>query len=231
MCSWYDEDPRHLRRMVRSLRGAADVLVAVDGAYATFPDAKSESPQVQRWALADAARTTVPEYHLTSGAVWKSEVDKRAFMFDLARKAGATPDDWFLIVDADMTVAQWSPEAREALEATGLDVAEVRWRDAQIDGKLISDMTFRSLFRAIPGLTVERAHWLYIAPGNEFDARPRFLWLTPDGHISPEPALDLTSHVTLHHHNADRSGDRKLRANAYYKDRDARQLESVGDWK
>jgi hypothetical protein len=231
LLSWYDEEPEHLKRCVKSLAGFADVLVALDGAYATFPDAKPASSFVQRWALTDAVyesglsyKTTEP-YH-----PWESEVQKRATLFELGRRAGATPDDWFLIIDADMSLAEFKPEARGVLEATDLSVAEVRWHDVQINDVRCSTYSFRSMFRALPGLTVERTHYLYTVPLDGGYCNRRFLWHMPDGHISDERALDLTEYVTLHHYNSSREPGRRSRALAYYRARDEAGLESKGDW-
>lgn len=251
LCSWYDEDPRHLGRLVRSLKGFADVLVAVDGAYATFPGATAESPSVQHGALSDAVRSAgLRPYLVTPDVPWAGgEVEKRAAMFEYARQAGATADDWLLIVDADMALGYGSADTLGLLEATDCDVAEVRWHNIQIDGKVAGEYRFRSMFRALPGLTVERTHWLYTVPREcgcgrnwqcpecygfrQIDSRRtrRFMWLLPNGHPSDEPILDLFGHVTLHHFNSQRGGQRKRRALAYYADRDSRTLESAGDWR
>lgn len=239
LLSWYDEQPEHLRRCVRSLAGFADVIVSVDGAYETFPGTGADSPSVQRWALSNAIRTFGLRYFNVgaAGRRWASEVEKRAAMFEFARQAGATPRDWLLVIDADMALAEYAHNAKDRLAASKLDVAEVRWHDVQVDGKACSTMTFRSLFRALPGLTVERTHYLYTVPIHCDCAEPqckgkrRFLWHAPSGQISEEPALDLTNAVTLHHFNSQRDPDRKQRALAYYKDRDARTLEGAGDWR
>lgn len=253
LLNWYDEQPEHLTRCVRSLKGFADVLVALDGAYATFPNAKRQSPVEQRFALQDAVYASGMSYRVTEPyRPWQGgEVEKRAALFELARRAGATPDDWFLIIDGDMELASFTPEARELLAASVLDIAEVRWHDVQIDGVQVTDNRFRSLFRALPGLTVERAHYLYTTDCDSCDGRGdvhggqafgdvackpckgtgrRFLWHTPDGHFVEDDFLDLHEHVTLHHYNSGRDGERKRQAMEYYRHRDDHKLEGAGDW-
>lgn len=256
LLSWYDEQPEHLTRCVRSLKGFADVLVALDGAYATFPNAQRMSAMKQRFALQDAAYASGISYKITEPyRPWQGgEVEKRAALFELARRAGATPDDWFLIIDGDMELASYTPEARELLAASALDIAEVRWHDVRVDGVQVTDNRFRSLFRALPGLTVERAHYLYVVPCDECDegrveydtdyglfggtdpcesckaTGRRFLWHTPDGHFVEDDFLDLHEHVTLHHYNSGRDGERKRRAMEYYRHRDDHKLEGAGDW-
>lgn len=249
LLSWYDEDPEHLDDCVRSLAGLADCVVALDGAYATFPGATATSPVEQGRAIGKAAWDVGIGCSLRVPAEpWQGgEVEKRAAMFDLARRVGATPNDWFLIIDGDMIVAE-SSGAREALEATDMDVAEVRWHDiGPGDGLPFSTTKFRSMFRAIPGLTVEHTHYLYVqhpqcARQSDWcdgercvdkgidcqyagqDGR-RFLWHTPDGHPSNEPCLDLSEHVTLHHRRQFRDPERNARAGVYYVNRDAAGLE------
>lgn len=229
LLSYWDEKPEHLTRCVDSLEGFYDYLIAVDGSYSTFDPARYYSAADQCRAIFYAGSSPVDL--IDSHADWPSEVAKRAAMFEYGREAGATSDDWFLIIDADMALAEFTPDARALLTATDLNVAEVRWNDVQIDGVIHNVAQFRSMFRALPGLTVERTHWLYVTPDEAHAHGRRFLWHTPDGHISQEPVLDLTNHVTLNHFNSQRDPDRKARARDYYLDRDARQLESAGDWR
>lgn len=234
LLSWYDEQPEHLRRCVRSLKGFADVIVGVDGAYATFPHTSAASSVIQHWTLSDTARTSGFGYYLTYGRRWASEIEKRATMFQYGRDAGATAKDWFLIVDADMTLGHYAPETRDLLAASDADVAEVRFQNVQIDGKVAGTYRFRSMFRAIPGLTVERTHYHYTAPedtDHTHRSGRRFLWHLPNGHLSDELIVDLYDSVTLQHFNSGREPERRQRALDYYKDRDARTLESVGDWR
>lgn len=236
LLSWYNEKPEHLRRCVTSLKGFADVIVALDGAYGTFPDARRESPAEQRFALNDAAIEAGLSYALkTPHQAWRGgEVEKRAVLFRLGREAGATPDDWFLIIDADMALTYFAPDVKEALANVDpdVDVAEVRLQNVRVDGTISANHKFRSLFRALPGLTVERAHYLYTVPDDSghFTGR-RFLWHMPNGQLSCEPTFNLYGDITLQHFNAHRDPDRKRQALSYYKARDAAGLEAVGDWR
>jgi hypothetical protein len=243
LLSYYDERVEHLERCVRSLKGFADTLIAVDGAYKTFSGDSPDSSIAERFAVVDAGRAAGLKrcvYNVRER--WDSEVQKRATMFEFARQCGATPDDWFLIIDADMALAEFTADARDKLAASDLDVAEVRFQDMQINGVASSTMTFRSMFRALPGLTVERTHYLYTVPcascgGSDRyciacnGTRRRFLWHEPNGQLSREPILYLFDDVTLHHFSSQRDPERRMRAMDYYKDRDAWTLESAGDWR
>lgn len=253
LCSWFDEEPEHLTRLVESVAGFCGVFVGLDGAYATFPGALPQSPADQRRALQNAVYASGMEYKLTAPyEPWASEVEKRATLFELGRQAGATPDDWFLIMDADMTLARSDPAARGLLSTTKLDSAEVAWQNIRINDSIEGEYRFRSLFRALPGLTVERTHWLYTVDCPLCDGiggvhrlpsaggcgdcdlclgtGRRFVWHLPNGHISGEPALDLTPYVLLKHFNSQREVERKERARTYYRERDKAGIESAGDW-
>jgi len=151
------------------------------------------------------------------------EVEKRAALFDLARYRGATPDDWLLILDGDMSVAKVAPDTRDRLAEATENVAEVTFENVRPDGHMSMRLPpFRSLFRALPGLTVKWTHYLYVAP---LEVGWRYLWHTPHGHPSPEPALDLTEHVTLHHHFLDRTAERDAASREYYRRRGELKLE------
>lgn len=226
LLSYWDERPDHLARCVGSLAGFCDHLIAVDGAYAIFPPKRTYSAFEQGdaiWTAANDGGISWAIYPRT----WASEVEKRAAMFEYAREEGATSDDWLLVIDADETLAEHAPDALDHLAATDRDVAELCYCGVQINGVVFHKARERRLYRALPGLTVERAHWLYTLPGPP----RRFPWRTPDGHVSDEPALDLFGHVTMHHHTSSRDAERRQRALDYYKARDAAGIESVGDWR
>lgn len=229
LLSWYDEDPAHLSRCVESCAKIATHLVSIDGGYQHFPQARRLSPPAARWALEDAAEGAGLQLHaFTPQTPWMGgEVEKRAFMFEYARQCGATPDDWFLIIDGDMLVADVQGDPLAVLRQTTADTARVRWHNVRPDGHKQDDLTFRSLFRAVPGLTVMWTHYLYVQP---VESGWRYLWHVPNGHESPEPQEDLTNLVTLHHRRLDRSGDRDAAGREYYKERERLKLEKPPHW-
>lgn len=228
LLAWFDESPETLTRCVESLAGFADHFIGLDGSYESWPNPRRESPALQAFALSDAVRRAHAEtgmrYSLwTPHKPWASEVEKRATMFEHARECGATPDDWLLVIDADVSVAHAAPATRDLLTGTGYDVAEVKIHNVRPDGHVsMTYPRYRSMFRALPGLTCKWTHWLYVAP---LEVGWRYMWKTPNGHDSAEPVLDLSEHVTLHHHNLDRSAERDAAARTYYRNREAQQLE------
>lgn len=212
LLSYFDEDPEHLKECVTSCAKIADHVVAVDGRYALYPDTRVRSPvsnaNAIRGACAKAGLGLT--LHVPNAPFAGGEVEKRALMFRLAEGL-TTPDDWYLIVDGDMLVHHVINEARGTLaSANNLDAGEVLWQDIDQWGTPSAGHRFRSFFRALRGLTVKDTHWLYMAG-------ERYMWHTPDGNITMEPALDLTQYVTLHHRRHDRSKERDARQSAYYK--------------
>jgi hypothetical protein len=228
LCSWYQENPEHLSEMVASVAPLVDSVVAVDGPYPLYPHNGETSSDAEYEALRSACEAHGLECHLYSpGAL--PEVDKRAFMFEAALSVSTPHEDWFLIMDGDMTLDPGVDvlRAREFLSETSCDVAEVTFAELayKSDNTFISANRFRSLFRALPGLTVEGTHWLYVVPRE--DGSRRFLWHSPAGWSSPEPALDLSGDVCLVHRPHVRERERIKNRAAYYDRRDTAAAERV----
>lgn len=205
----------------------ADHVVAVDGRYEHFPSDHDVSAPEQYDAIRDGCTDGCMGLTLQrSCAPWPGEVEKRAAMFDVGLSHAASADDWFLIVDADVQVENVADGWREALTTTVADCAKVRCRNVRPDGKLMDDVTYRGFYRALPGLTVQGAHWNYVIPG----ANPRYLWMDPSARVSTEFCADLTPFVTVHHRNLDRTAERSWAARMYYRKRDELTLERAPHW-
>lgn len=218
--AWYDEHPDHLYEMARSVSPLCDGIVAVDGAYALFPNGKASSSPEQH----DALRGACTDHHMALSLYvpdepWQgNEVEKRAFMFQYANQNATPMRDWFLIVDGDMLLDEGvdAPKARELLGETTCDVAQVTFGElayGSTDGTTVSRTHFRSLFRAIPGLTVEGMHWLYVVPCE--DGSRRFMWHGVKCVAEPEPAEDLTAQVRLLHRPFIRERERVIARSEY----------------
>jgi len=226
LCSWYDEKPSHLAGLVASLSGVADHIVAVDGAYALYPRGRAHSPSGQADTIRETARSlgigcTIHEPQIT----WQGqEVEKRNFMFHLAERM-TTNDDWYLILDGDSLVTQVGYSLRDVLAQTEHDVAEVTmWRyrehfephERPFVTDAIEETPFRSMFRAIRGLSVVGRHYHYLTPDG------RFLW--GDGNVTP--ALSLPA-MRLQHRNEARDLWRAKAAKTYYDTRDKLGVEGL----
>jgi hypothetical protein len=166
------------------------------------------------------------------GKKWDGgEVEKRAYMFKLALDLAESNEDWFIILDGDMSLAPGFDGAviREQLRQTELDVAELTWLDVPWDEDYsrASRTFFRSLFRALPGLTVEGYHWIYTCYKN---GERYFPWQSPDKRFMAPPALNLTQLLTMEHRQAQREETRDRTRRTYYEGRDQTGLEFVPDY-
>ena len=205
LLAWYDERPDWLMATVESLQLLdVDHLVAVDGAYEHFPDARATSPPGQAEAIrAACSRSGIRcEVHEPLSP-WPSEIEKRNYLFRAAEQLAA---DWYFVVDGDEVVRS-ATGVSAALASTSLDAAAVGFLDARRLRWL------RMFFRAIPGLRVDGNHHTYVTPDG------RRLW---GGHPC-EPALRLHQARVEHRQ---RDPDRSARAQAYYRRRDELALEA-----
>ena len=221
--SWYNESPAMLTAAVTSLT-FADHLVAVDGAYALYPDATASSPADQAATIREAAS------HLGIGCTihqpqhaWEgNEVEKRSFMFRLAEATGA---DWYYIADADEQVTHVMTDIHADLDATDLDAAEVTYwwhrphttpEQRPFATPLREQQGITKFFRAIPGLHVHQAHYRYRTPDG------RLLW-NPAGQAT-EP-LNLRETIRVQHRNTERDMWRAREQANYYTTRDTHNIE------
>ena len=231
--SFFEESPSWLSALVASCAGLADHFIAVDGAYALYPDSirhpasgVEQHEAIIQTAAACQIGCTIYRPQLS----WAdNELGKRRFLFR-AMELEAEPDDWYLIVDGDDLLNRVPFDAKERLAATELDVAEVSlwWRE---DWEASEDKArraawhatggppdewsvyHRALFRAVPGLTVGYAHMIYETP----DGR-RLRGQLDDDNTPLEPAEDLTD-LRVEHRHGMRNPTRREQAQTYYRRR------------
>lgn len=215
LLSWFDEQPGWLAACVSSLvKADVDHLVAVDGAYALYPD----SMRVWRSPLEQIEAVVGTAYGLGVGLTlhqprdpwFGNEVEKRNLMFDLARQQPAyyTDDDtWFLIIDGDEMISE-ARDVKGELERTPEDVAY--YRLVEPDG---TPNAVRGLYRNHPDLHIRKTHYGY-SHGDQL------LW---DG--GGRPAGNLTDHLVLEHRL--RTGRREDAKWEYYRAREETQIERV----
>ncbi len=175
LLAFYDEPTTFLEAYVDGLAvaGVAE-LVALDGAYLLYPDAKPWSRVEQRQALTDACRHAGIKLRLhVPPGVWRSgEVAKRTELMRLA-DTYAKPGDWLLILDADEHILTAPADLVTALNAQPHDVATLELcRQQSADGPSDQDMTTRErrLMRAGLEITVVSNHATYIT------ATQKVLW-------------------------------------------------------
>lgn len=211
LLSWYEEPCSWLAETVASAAKLCDHLIAVDGPYAEFPGAldKPVSPTEQASTILHAAAgvgmgSTV---HVSREPWWGNEVEKRTFMFGLAETI-STPDDWFLVIDADEVVTKVPQDARELLAKTELDVAKVLiWERGDQDTGLAA----RRLFRGLRGMRYDGCHYVVTVP-TETGVRV----LSGDDRIQTVEPFEELWDLRLEHRSRYRSAVRNGMKNQYY---------------
>jgi len=212
LLSWYDERPEQLAEMIDSLQGFADGLVAVDGAYALYPNGQPCSPHEQQVEIMRVARQVgLPAIVHQPGKLWAgNQVEKRSFLFRLADTVAEANEDWYLVIDADEVLESVPADAKARLQASARDAAEVSVLDKGVGPQ-------PRLVRAIPGLRAVGLHWRYFTP----DGRCLWGYLGKDEVEPFEPMGDLE----IGHHRERRLPERRARASAYYEAARAQHVE------
>lgn len=213
LLSYYDTPPSWLRATIRScLKVGMKKLVAVDGAYKTFPEARASSGvQCHKEIERSCRQYGIELVHKVPAEPWSSEIAKRSFMFVQGEKI-TTEEDWFFVIDDDERVI-------ETVEPRLLgDVAYALL--VEPDG---SQQPLRCFFRAQRGIQVVHNHFTYMCG-------TQMLWGGTDGN-SGEEEFAYDSNVTLQHLAHKRPPARQQDKIAYYADRDTRRLEHLRcDW-
>ena len=206
LLAWYDESPLWLAAAVTGASRLCDHVVAVDGAYALYPHGRAQSDPEQAEAIVHAA------YGAGIGCtiyrprdVWMgNQIEKRSLMFELGRATGA---DWFFVFDADDLVTHVPFDAKKRLAQAEEDVAACTlwWTEDTQAHPLAQTLSYpheavnryhRGLFRSLPGLRVEGAHYHYLA---EREGETVHLRGHSDYH-ELEPFLNLTDLRVQHRH-------------------------------
>lgn len=224
LLSWYEESASWLAECVASAAKVCDHLVAVDGPYALFPGATTKpasgSEQADVIAHTAAGAGIGCTIHTARQPWWGNEVEKRDFMFRLGSTFAEPGQDWFLRIDADEVLVADASDVRKKLAATELDVAEVMlWERGDQDTKT----PLRVLFRALPGIGVQQAHYVVTAP-SEADTK-----VLAGNHVTHrvEPAEALWD-VRLEHRTKNRPAQRKeLKADYYAMLPDIEQVREI----
>lgn len=222
LVSFYDEPPDNIARCLVGLhRARVDRVVALDGAYALYPNGAATSPSSQHaaWIMGARELGIACTLHVPARVWERNEAQKRTALFAYAL-AGAQPGDWFVVVDGDEFITRVPDDLEDRLRATQLDVAEIQAVDAVALRLQRQDLPerfpVRKLFRAQP-ITVGPAHCMYRAGDG------RLLWgMTREQ--QPEPTLGLTDMVVEHHPDA-RPIERLTSKMAYYRARDEARIE------
>lgn len=199
---WYDESPDWLYELVCSVAPICSRVVAVDGAYALYPDAQGRSHPDQASAIVFGAAQHALDLTLHQPAQpWSgNEVKKRNFALDLA---SAAKPDWLLILDGDEFLAEFPPDLHERLEATDESAATIchRFPDR-------TDGICTKLYR--PPVRIGKWHAEYLDPSGV--------------NLRDDPRLHFAD-VVVHHRKGERDPERQENAARYYTARDDAGIE------
>lgn len=210
LLSFYDERPDWLAACVASLSQCCEHVVALDGAYRLFPQAKGNSGDVQAGAIvATALASGIGVTYSAPPNCWLgNEVEKRNRLLELG-KAVSDDEDWLLVIDADMVVKEVPSDLHHVLSSSPHDVG-VYYITESFEGGT-GRYEHRYLYRARKDLHLERTHFGYHANGSN-------LW--ENGGL-PACRTDLVIEHRRHARNPDRLG----RQDQYYRNRDATGIE------
>lgn len=181
---WWNELPDDLYRCVRSLENIADRLVALDGAYARYPEATVRSSADECEAIRDAATDAGIEATIIQpDRLWAGQVEKRSYLLAMA----SIGSHWIATLDADHIIKADREAVRKALRRELSDVIDVpyvtpidpdrKMKDAAVgkwhEDQTVGRMMVPHLWRVLPGMKVEKFHWWYSAHKNGYKV---WLW-------------------------------------------------------
>lgn len=223
---WYDEPPAMLAECVRGIARIADRVVAVDGAYRRYPGARIASPPEQARAIRNATeKAGIGCLVVTPDRLWAGQVEKRSYALALA----GVGSDWIAVVDADHIIDTDRAEARAALASLSPQVTCVSvimmtpvdssrplaatsatgWHRAMA----MTEMRYDHLFRALPGLRLERFHWWYSAIRDG-----QRVWVSR-GEATSGPVTPLPARYVVEHRCHQRDEAHMLAGRAFCNDR------------
>jgi hypothetical protein len=233
LLSWYEEDASWLAATIASLaKIGVDHLVAADGAYLLYPGGKGFSGPEQREAIEETVygMGIALTLYIPRDPWIGNEVEKRSVLFALAEQCAIPNEDWYFVIDSDEVITAAPPDLRQQLAASEFDAgtAMVETREEPKSKQMrafnwepISRTPIPKFFRAIPGLRVRGAHYIYELPDG------RRLWGAGEGGSSGfvSEYLDLTT-VKLNHRTMFRGEHRKAQQKGYYDQREEHEIEA-----
>jgi hypothetical protein len=141
LLSFYDEPVELLVASIASLKLAGvDHLVALDGAYALYPDAKARSDANQHAVIVMTCRELdiACTLHAPSEPWAGNEPGKRTALFALGW-ALADDGDWFMVHDADTFIVKAPDDLKTRLATSDCEAATVQVLDTVAERANIPD--------------------------------------------------------------------------------------------
>jgi hypothetical protein len=246
LLSWYDESPSWLATVVAGYGQVVDHIVAVDGSYLFFPNAKPRSHPEQAEAILQTAEAVGVgcTIHRPRDPFEGNEVEKRNLTLKLA---AAHDPDWVMVADGDYHVTMCDPDTvRGMLEFTDLNVAtytlvdqqdpltqpefaaaaavspiETEWRDEVRDiYRWTPDLKYGPAHYTISGTYEGRHQWVK-GFGTKHTVGATYM-----GAVC-EPCVDLRGSLVVVHRNRARPMLRQEASKRYYAARDDAAIENV----
>ncbi len=206
LLSYYSEPDVFLKDMIRSLpKIGVTKLVALDGAYALYPDAKASSPVSNHRAIEKTAnRVGIETFHYVPDEPWhENEVGKRWTLMDLAESI-TTDRDWWFVIDGDEVVTDGPFDLPVVLSGLDTNVATAELWEGDDEQRL------RMFFRAERGLRPRGNHYTYSTEDG------RVFW---GGYAqATEAATDLP--IRVRHRTLERPQARRAASLEFYDRRD-----------
>jgi hypothetical protein len=244
LLSWFDESPARLAACVASMGRFCDHVVALDGRYAQYPDARNRSGTAEYAAIIDAAHAAGVGITVCDGGVYADEMEKRTHLFQIGATHATTFQDWFFVLDADEMVAEAIHRegvhlVLDRIAAEGCDVAPVTfWEKADPAANEQVEAASRDIaleyryetpsprfWRVLRDMRVVGYHYNYIGEneagstvelwGNDRTVVKRADW-----------SQELMPLVTIENRNRMRAKVRDQSRQAYYDVRDASGIEA-----
>lgn len=230
---WFDEDPDDLEAMVESCAGFVDTLVALDGAYRTFPhDGRPVSDRSQYEALERACRRVGMGLVMPDGREWDSQVVKRTTAFHLVEQLARPYRDLVFVIDADERIIELDePAVLEAMRSADVGTVDVVTTDPA-DGPMRMPGVQPPSSIDTPGkvyprlFTVQREmrvgpayHWTYTAKNRIGDRVVLKGAQTIDEPIEKAPVADLRDVLRLTNGTWDRPAKRLKQKKRYARER------------
>jgi hypothetical protein len=175
--NWWGERPEDLDACVRGLGNIAHRIVALDGAYARYPDATPHSSEDQLDAIRSAAKAVDLDCLIIQpDRLWAGQIEKRSYLL----AAACVGSDWIVTVDADHVITADREILHTFLRKHPGDVISVPHitplnpkrplKDSAVGNWHVFQTTepqfIPHIWRALPGMRVEKRHWWISAVKN-----------------------------------------------------------------
>lgn len=240
LCSFWDESPSWLAAHPAACARLVDHMIYVDGAYYLFDHQGSSSGVEAHDAIAAGCQSAGIGYtlHVPDGPWMGNEVEKRSFMFQLA-EAMTTEDDFYVVIDADTFLIDGDcARARAEMERGEHEAFDVHlverwdWNTGEAGAPIVptgnpgaptkSSSPLTCVFKALRGLRVHGAHYLFAVPDPDWKYGLKALW-GPNTEYDTVPTGELN--LDFEHRNKMRAYERAQAARDYYQVRDDAKVE------